>query len=137
MNNTARLIASLVLAVNIMGASYLSDPGTFTCVKYEKGVTQAALESCEETVQEVTNVVTLNSIAHIFNFSLTSMNLSSLCVLLFGERPRVEKRIFSDKDAPVLLKVCSRLWEMPRDSELSIFNSRFIHNSILPAIQMS
>ena len=120
MNNTARLIASLVLAVNIMGASYLSDPGTFTCVKYEKGVTQTALESCEETVQEVTNVYTLNSIAHIFNFSLTSMNLSSLCVLLFGERPRVEKRIFSDKDAPVLLKVCSRLWEMPRDSELSI-----------------
>ena len=49
------------------------------------------------------------------------MNLSSLCVLLFGERPRVEKRIFSDKDAPVLLKVCSRLWEMPRDSELSIY----------------
>ena len=66
MNNTGRLIASLVLAINIIGASYLSEPGTFTCVKYEKGVTQAALESCDETVQEVTNVNTLISIAHNF-----------------------------------------------------------------------
>ena len=66
MNNTGRLIASLVLAVNIMGASYLSEPGTFTCVKYEKGVTQATLESCDETVQEVTNVKTWISIAHNF-----------------------------------------------------------------------
>ena len=57
MNNTARLITSLVLAINIIETriitSYLSDPGTFTCVKYEKGVTEAAQESCEETVKEV------------------------------------------------------------------------------------
>ena len=53
MNNTARLIASLVLAVNIIETRIVSDPETFTCVKYEKGVTEAAEESCEETMQEV------------------------------------------------------------------------------------
>ena len=53
MNNIARLITSLVLAVNIIETSYLSDTETFTCVKYEKGVTEATEDSCEETVQEV------------------------------------------------------------------------------------
>ena len=100
MNNTARLIASLVLAVNITETSYLSHPETFTCVKYEKGVTEAAQESCEETMQEVQTVfyfqLRINE-----GLSLTSMNLSSLCVLLFGEKRRMEERIFSDRDAPV------------------------------------
>ena len=53
MNNTARLIASLVLAVNIIETRFVSDPTIFTCVKYEKGVREASEESCEETVQEV------------------------------------------------------------------------------------
>ena len=53
MNNTPGVIASLVLAINIIGASYLSSPETFTCVKYEKGVTETTQESCEDTIQEV------------------------------------------------------------------------------------
>ena len=100
MNNTARLIASLVLAVNIIETSYLSDPETFTCVKYEKGVTDTAQESCEETMQEVQTVNYFQLRINVA-LSLTSMNLSSLCVLPFGEKLRMEKRIFSDRDAPV------------------------------------
>ena len=53
MNNFARIIAFLILAINIMGASYLSSPETFTCVKFEKGVTNISLESCDETMEEV------------------------------------------------------------------------------------
>ena len=68
----------------------------------------------------------------MWTFSLMSMNLSSHCVLLFGERLRMEKRIFSDRDAPVQWKVCRIMAATKRFS----LDFRFIHNSILPAIKM-